>query len=104
MKLKPALPTKAPTGITGFDETTAGGLPHGRTTLLVGGPGSGKTIFAMQFLVHGAQRCKEAGIFVAFEETSARVITNAEGFGWDLPQLVRRKKLFFLDAQPSPEL
>jgi circadian clock protein KaiC len=96
-------PTKAPTGIAGFDETSAGGLPHGRTTLLVGGPGSGKTIFALQFLVHGAQRCKEPGIFVAFEETSARLIANAEGFDWDLTRL-RRKKLFFLDAQPSPEL
>ena len=104
MKRTPAVSTKAPTGIAGFDETTAGGLPHGRTTLLVGGPGSGKTIFAMQFLVHGAQRCNESGIFVAFEETSARVIGNAQGFGWDLPRLVRRRKLFFLDAQPSPEL
>ena len=63
------IPTKAPTGIAGLDEITGGGLPRGRTTLLVGGPGSGKTILALQFLVHGARDCREQGIFVAFEET-----------------------------------
>ena len=94
---------KAPTGITGFDEITGGGLPHGRTTLLVGGPGSGKTILALQFLVHGAQHCKEPGIFVAFEETSKRIVGNAESFGWKLMEL-RRRKLFFLDAQPTADL
>jgi circadian clock protein KaiC len=92
---------KAPTGITGFDEITGGGLPRGRTTLLVGGPGSGKTILALQFLVHGARVCREPGIFVAFEETSKRIVANAESFGWKLAQLPR-KKLFFLDAQPMP--
>lgn len=50
------VPAKAPTGVAGFDEITGGGLPRGRTTLLVGGPGSGKTILALQFLVHGARR------------------------------------------------
>lgn len=49
------LPGKAPTGIAGFDEITGGGLPRGRTTLLVGGPGPGKTVFALQFLAHGAR-------------------------------------------------
>src|ERR1700687_3740859 len=82
---------KTPTGIPGFDAITGGGLPRGRTTLLVGGPGSGKTIFALQFLVHGAQDCKEPGIFVAFEETSSRIVANAEGFGWKLGGLRRKK-------------
>ena len=95
---------KAPTGIAGFDEMTGGGVPRGRTTLVVGGPGSGKTIFALQFLVHGAQALrKEPGIFVAFEETAKRIVANAEGFGWKLGEL-RRKKLSFLDAQPMPDL
>jgi len=94
---------KALSGIAGFDEITGGGLPRGRTTLLVGGPGSGKTIFAMQFLVHGAERCKEPGIFVAFEERPDRIVANFEGFGWKLADL-RRKKLFFLDAEPAPDL
>ena len=94
---------KAPTGITGFDEMTKGGLPQGRTTLLAGGPGSGKTIFSLGFLVHGAERCREAGIFVALEESSKRIIANAETFGWDLRGL-QPKKLYFLDAQPTPDL
>ncbi len=96
-------PAKAPTGIGGFDEITGGGLPRGRTTLLVGGPGSGKTILALQFLAHGAQACKEPGIFVAFEESSKRVVANAESFGWNLAAL-RPKKLFFMDAQPVSDL
>lgn len=96
-------PTKTPTGIVGFDEITRGGLPRGRTTLLVGGPGSGKTIFALQFLVHGAQECKEPGIFVAFEETSDRIVVNAASFGWNLGAL-RRRKILFMDAQPQPDL
>ncbi|MEP7157645.1 MAG: ATPase domain-containing protein, partial [Betaproteobacteria bacterium] len=107
MKTIPAFKAKStnkqPSGIAGFDEITGGGLPHGRTTLLVGGPGSGKTIFAMQFLVHGAQHCKQPGIFVAFEERPDRIVGNFEGFGWKLSEL-RRKKLFFLDAEPSPDL
>jgi circadian clock protein KaiC len=93
------LPPKVETGIAGFDDVTDGGLPRGRTTLLVGGPGSGKTIFALQFVMHGAVACDEPGIFVAFEETSGRILANAQNFGWQLGDLVP-KQLFFLDAQP----
>ena len=96
-------PNKAPSGIAGFDEITGGGLPRGRTTLLLGGPGSGKTIFALEFLVHGARNFKEPGIFVAFEESSKRIFANAESFGWNLPQL-QRGKLTFIDAQPATDL
>ena len=93
-------PPKAPTGIAGFDDITGGGVPRSRTTLVVGGPGSGKTIFALEFLVHGAQG-NEPGLFVAFEETSKRIMANAASFGWKLGELQRRK-LFFIDAQPMP--
>jgi circadian clock protein KaiC len=99
----PRVSTKASTGVPGFDEITGGGLPRGRTTLLVGGPGSGKTILALQFLVHGASERREPGIFVAFEETSTNIGENAEGFDWKLPELRRKKKLFFLDAQPASD-
>lgn len=95
---------KVPTGIAGFDEITRGGLPRARTTLLVGGPGSGKTIMAMQFLAHGARDCKEPGVFVAFEETAQRIESNAESFGWGLTELLRKKQLFFLDAQPKADM
>jgi circadian clock protein KaiC len=95
--------SKAPTGIAGLDEMTGGGLPHGRTTLLLGGSGSGKTILALQFLVNGAQRYDENGIFVAFEETPERIIANADTFGWDL-EAVQPEKLYFMDAQPPADL
>jgi circadian clock protein KaiC len=95
---------KAPTGIVGFDEITGGGLPRARTTLLVGGPGSGKTVLALQFLAHGAQACQEPGIFVAFEEASSRIVANADSFGWNLTALQQQNHLFFLDAQPQPDL
>ena len=95
--------TKTPTGIQGFDEITDGGLPRGRTTLVMGGPGCGKTVFALQSLVNGAHRSKEAGLFVAFEESTAQIVANAATFGWDLPALAKRK-LFFLDARLSPDV
>lgn len=94
---------KLPTGITGFDEITYGGLPRGRTTLIRGGPGSGKTVFALQTLIHGARIRGEPGILVAFEESSDQIVANAATLGWDIPALVARK-LFFLDASVSPEL
>lgn len=78
-------------------------MPRGRTTLLVGGAGSGKTLFALQALVNGARNWDEPGIFVTFEEQSRRLVENAGKFGWDLPAL-QRKKLFILDAQPSADL
>jgi circadian clock protein KaiC len=101
--IQAGIAVKAATGIVGFDEITGGGLPRGRTTLLAGGPGSGKTIFALQFLVHGAEVCKEPGIFVAFEETIKRLVTNFETFGWKLDELQKRD-VFFLDAHPTPDL
>ncbi|MDM5180193.1 circadian clock protein KaiC [Massilia sp. DJPM01] len=95
---------KARSGITGLDEMTGGGLPRGRTTLLAGGPGSGKTVVALQFLVNGARRCKEPGIFVAFEESAQRIAANAQGFGWGIDELQKNNQLYFLDAQPAPDL
>jgi circadian clock protein KaiC len=77
------------TGIQGFDEITDGGLPRGRTTLVLGGPGCGKTVFALQALVNGARRTvgAEAGMFVAFEESARQILGNAAAFGWDLAAL-----------------
>jgi circadian clock protein KaiC len=94
---------KSATGIAGFDAITDGGLPSGRTTLLLGGPGSGKTIFALQFLVHGARTCNEPGMFVSFEESPHRIVANLHGFGWNIEKLIP-KRLFIMDAQPSPDL
>jgi circadian clock protein KaiC len=95
--------TKLLTGIQGFDEITNGGLPRGRTTLVMGGPGCGKTVFALQLLVNGVVKAGEAAIFVAFEESTSQIVANAATFGWDLPSLAKRK-LFFLDASLAPDV
>lgn len=84
---------KSPTGITGLDEITGGGLPAGRTTLVCGGPGCGKTILGMQFLVHGAALYREAGVFVSFEESAEDLVTNMRSLGFDIDDLVARKRI-----------
>ena len=94
---------KIATGIPGFDELSHGGLPRNRTTLLRGGPGSGKTVFALQSLVNAARRRQEPGIFVAFEESTRQIVANAASFDWRLSALARHQ-LFFLDAKLSPEV
>src|SRR5687767_4552750 len=83
---------KAATGIEGFDEITGGGLPRGRPTLVCGGPGCGKTLFGLEFLIHGAVR-GESGVFVTFEETEADVVANVRSLGYDLADLMKRKRL-----------
>ncbi len=87
-----ALP-KAPTGIHGFDEITGGGLPKGRTTLVVGSPGCGKTLLSTQFLVNGAVKYGEAGVCLQFEETAEKLAANVASLGLDLNELIRRRKL-----------
>jgi circadian clock protein KaiC len=84
---------KVPTGIHGFDEITGGGLPQGRPTLVCGGPGCGKTLFAMEFLVKGALEFGEPGVFVSFEETSDELAKNVRSLGFDLDDLIARKKI-----------
>lgn len=88
---------KISTGIEGFDDITNGGIPRLRTTLLMGGPGSGKTVLALKMLVGAAQN-GTPGIFVAFEENARRVSANGKTFGWDMEAL-EKKRLFFLDAR-----
>ncbi|MEY3288651.1 MAG: hypothetical protein RLZZ419_893 [Pseudomonadota bacterium] len=92
---------KMPTGIEGFDGITGGGLPCNRTSLVIGGPGTGKTVFALQMLVNGVRLDGEAGIFVTFEENSQQIIENAASFGWNLADLIKQSKLFIMDAHLS---
>ncbi len=94
---------KIRTMIEGFDEITHGGLPIGRTTLVSGTSGTGKTLLAVQFLYHGIQYFDYPGLFVTFEESPYDIIQNAFSFGWDLEQLIDEGKLFILDASPDPE-
>jgi circadian clock protein KaiC len=94
---------KIRTLIEGFDDISHGGLPVGRTTLVSGTSGTGKTLFAVQFIYHGIIHFDEPGIFVTFEESPIDIIKNACSFGWNLQELIDQGKLFILDASPDPE-
>ncbi|MGN6469182.1 MAG: circadian clock protein KaiC [Rhizobiaceae bacterium] len=89
------------TGVEAFDGLVMGGLPRARTTVVAGTPGSGKTVFATQFLAHGIADQGENGVFVTFEEPPADIEANMRSFGWDMPRWRKEKRLAFVDASPS---
>lgn len=91
-KTLPLLP-KTPTGIQGLDEITGGGLPTGRPTLVCGGAGCGKTMFALEFLVRGATQYGEPGVCMMFEENAAELTANVRSLGFDLDKLAAQKKI-----------
>ena len=95
---------KVPTGISSFDLIARGGLPERRTTLISGTAGSGKTVFAVQFLVAGIMTAGDPGVFVTFEESAADIRSNMRNFGWDLEQWEREGKLALVDASPDPSV
>ncbi|UAY50823.1 circadian clock protein KaiC [Ferruginibacter albus] len=84
---------KVLTGINGFDEITNGGLPAGRTTLICGEAGCGKTLFSMEFLIRGATQYNQPGVFVAFEEKAEELTANVTSLGFDLKKLVTQNKI-----------
>lgn len=84
---------KTPTGITGLDEITGGGLPAGRPTLVTGSAGCGKTMLAVEFLVRGATQFGEPGVFMMFEENAMELTANMRSLGFDLDELVEQKKI-----------
>ena len=84
---------KAPTGIRGLDEITLGGLPKGRPTLVCGGPGSGKTLLALTFLVNGVLQFDEPGVLMTFEENEEEIASDVASLGFDLPALIKAQKL-----------
>ncbi|HEY4710775.1 MAG TPA: circadian clock protein KaiC [Candidatus Acidoferrales bacterium] len=94
---------KAPTGIAGLDEITGGGLPQGRTTIVCGGPGCGKTMLGIEFLVRGALEFNEPGVLMAFEETPQDIASNVASLGFDIEKLAAEKKLFldYISVEPS---
>jgi circadian clock protein KaiC len=103
-----ALPLpKALTGIAGLDEISGGGLPRGRATIVCGGPGCGKTMLGMEFLIRGAQEFDEPGVLIAFEETPQEMERNVGSLGFDVKHLVATKKLFldhvFIDPSEIQE-
>ncbi len=84
---------KSETGIRGFDDLTLGGLPTGRPTLVCGGAGCGKTLFASTFLIYGARSLGEPGVFVTFEERPTDIVENVASLGFALDQLVAEDKI-----------
>jgi circadian clock protein KaiC len=94
---------KAPTGIAGLDEITAGGFPKGRTTIVCGGPGCGKTMLGIEFLVRGALQFNEPGVLMAFEETPQDMAKNVASLGFDIQELADKKKLYldYVYVEPS---
>ena len=90
----------APSGIPGFDQIANGGLVRNRTTLIAGSAGSGKTVFALQFLVAGARELGENGVMVTFEESPVDMAANVANFGWDLQGLIDDGRVAVVDATP----
>ncbi|WP_216904480.1 circadian clock protein KaiC [Synechococcus sp. CCY 9618] len=84
---------KTPTGIRGFEAISGGGLPRGRPTLVTGASGSGKTMFAMEFLVRGARQFDEPGVLLTFEESAEDIAANVRSLGFDVDALVEAKRL-----------
>ncbi len=94
---------KCPTGITGFDEISFGGLPYGRPTLLAGHAGSGKTLFALEFVLHGIEQHQEPGVFVSFEESAEELAVNVASLGYDLArhEAGNRLRLVHIELEPQ---
>ena len=92
------LPKKVSSGINGLDELIGGGFPEGRVVLVVGGPGSGKTIMCSQFLYKGIQENKENGVFISLDESKKHYYSEMKGFGWDFEKAEREGKFSFIDA------
>ncbi|MEM2901310.1 MAG: ATPase domain-containing protein [Candidatus Bathyarchaeia archaeon] len=99
MKMKVEI-QRTPTGIDGLDAMLSGGFPKGRTVLICGGPGTGKTTLSMQFLFYGYVKYKENGVFVSLDEPKERIFQEARCYGWDLRGLHEKGKIAFVEASP----
>jgi circadian clock protein KaiC len=91
---------KIPSGIEGFDSISMGGIPKERMSLIMGTPGSGKTIFCVQYLLGGIESANEPGVFVTFEESPDEIKLNMKGFGWDIQNYIDKGLLKFVDISP----
>jgi circadian clock protein KaiC len=103
-KAKRGAVEKILTGISGLDKTLMGGVPKGRTTVITGETGTGKTVILNEFIYQGITQFKENGVYVAFEESKRDIIKNVRGFGWNYTALIAQKKLAFVDAGSLREL
>lgn len=92
---------RVPTGIPNFDQLLEGGLQKESITLVAGGAGSGKTIFAIQFLVNGIEKYNTPGMYITFEERKVKLYKDMLEFGWDLAKYEKEGKFVFLAYQPA---
>ena len=99
VKSKPEL-ERVPTGIKGLDDAMSGGFITDSINLVAGSPGSGKSIFAMQYLVNGAKKYNEPGVYITFEERKNKITQYMGNFGWDLKNLIANKKIEILEQSP----
>ncbi len=93
-----------PTGISGLDELLGGGIPRGHTVSVFGGPGTGKTTFAMQFLCNGATKYNEPGIFITLDEAPSDLKKHMSVYGWNIEELEKKNKLVILDVSPTKQI
>ena len=94
---------RVPTGIKGFDELIDGGFPRGSTVLYCGSPGTGKTIFGLEYVYRGASHYNEKSLYVTFEQRREELIEQARQFGWDL-QALEHKEMLKIVSIPAREL
>ena len=89
------------TGVIGFDELISGGFKRFTVNLVTGGPGSGKTIFAIQYLVNGIEKFDENALYITFEEKKEKLYDDVKSFGWDLERYEKEKRFIFLEYTPE---
>ncbi len=94
---------KCPTGIAGFDDISGGGLPRGRPTLLSGYAGTGKSLFALEFILHGIERYQEHGVFISFEESPKDLAVNVASLGFDLARYQADGQLRVIQIELEPQ-
>ena len=95
---------KVTTGIAGFDMMTGGGLPRGRVAAAIGGAGAGKTVFAMQALVHRVHEEGRIGVIVSFEQSPTSLISDLLSFDWGVEALIDAGKLQVIDGRPQADI
>lgn len=93
-----------PTGISGLDELLGGGIPRRHTVSVFGGPGTGKTTLAMQFLCNGVSKCDEPGIFISLDESPSDLKRHMSVYGWNIDELEKKEKLVILDVSPTKHI
>lgn len=96
-------PDKIPTGIAGFDVMSAGGLPLGRVSAVIGAAGTGKTVFAMQAMLNMIRHTRRTGLFISFEQSPRSALSDMSSFDWEVQQLVEAGRLLFIDGRPDPD-